>query len=307
MCKNQHDIILLWKVFFKNEFFQNSIFCDFLGGTSGRIPSCLNAPSRISQLLGDNSCSLILLCETPTYLYWDPGSEVEALLQKQRSRQQVLNAIFCETEVHSVPRLYSMIFTCWMQYHYHIYLKSFSAVAQKKSFLITQSGKSLGDQSFPMSWKGCIRRDGEVKDSYCSAAGQILYSTPCRLAVSSTGLLCSPGQLNTPSAWKNYSGSRKRNFLLRLWWLFSILLMVLNVPLVSIWDVEQQRVDEVTKLVGSLKCILYLYLAQAAKRRTPPVVFARKPRLPLRNNVWDWQACLPKCRRSWNLEMRELL
>lgn len=199
MCRNQHDIILLWKVFFKNQFFQNSVFCDFLGGTSGRIPSCLNAPSRISQLLGDNSCSLIPLCETPTYLYWDPGSEVEALLQKQQSRQQVLNAIFCETEVHSVSRLYSMIFTCWMQYHYHIYLKSFSAVAQKKSFLITQSGKSLGDQSFPMSWKGCIRRGGEVKDSYCSAAGQILYSTPCRWAAPSTGLLCSiqlqPGRL----------------------------------------------------------------------------------------------------------------
>lgn len=207
--------------------FQNSTFCDFLGGTSGRIPSWLNAPSRRSQLLGDNSCSL---CETPTYLYWNPDSEVEALSQKQRSRQQVLNAIFCEKEVHSVSRLYSMIFTCWMKYHHHIYLKSFSATAQKKSFLITQSGKSLGDQSFPMSWKGCIRRDGEVKDSSCSAAGQILYSTLCRTAASSTGLLCSPGQLNSASAWKNYSGSRKRNFLLRL---FSILLMVLNVPLVS--------------------------------------------------------------------------
>lgn len=256
--------------------------------------------------MGDNSCSLIPLCETPTYLYWDPGSEVEALLQKQWSRQQVLNAIFCETEVHSVSRLYSMIFTCWMQYHYHIYLKSFSATAQKKSFLITQSGKSSRDQSFPMSWKGSFRRDGEVKDSYCSAAGQILYSTPCRWAASSTGLLCSPSQLNTASAWKNYSGSRKRNLFLRLWQLFSILLVVLNVPLVSKYLRCGATACGWGYKISCLTRIVHLYLGQAGNHKTLPVVFAHKHQLLLRNNVWDWQVCLPKCRCSWNLEMREL-
>lgn len=86
---------------------------------------------------------------------------------------------------------------------------------------------------FPHELKGLHqeRWGGERQLLLSCRTNPVLYT--CRLAASSVGLLCSPGQLSTASAWKNYSGSRKRNFLLRLWQLFSILLMVKNVPLVS--------------------------------------------------------------------------
>lgn len=119
---------------------------------------------------------------------------------------------------------------------------------------------------FPFELKGLHRER-------CGGEGELLFS--CRTnpvlhtlqigRVPSTGLLCSHNQFNTASTWKNYSGSRKRNFLLILCQLFSILPVMLNVPLVSTWGLEQLCINEDTKLriQVSLDCTLYLYLAQA--------------------------------------------
>ena len=106
------------------------------------------------------------------------------------------------------------------------------------------------------------RRGDEGELLFSCRTNPVLYTLQIG-RVPSTGLLCSHDQFNTASTWKNYSGSRKRNFLLRLCQLFSILPMVLNVPLVSTWGLEQQCVNEDTKLVVSLHRILYLYVAQA--------------------------------------------
>lgn len=160
-----------------------------------------------------------------------------------------------------------MIFTCWMQYHYHIYLNSFSANGTKEIILNHTANLDLQDirrPKFPSELKGLHheRRGGEGELLFTCRTNPVLYTLHIG-RVPSTGLLCSRDQFRTASTWKNYSGSRKRNFLLRLCQLFSILLMVLNVPLVSTWGLEQQCMNEDTKLFVSLDCILCLYLAQA--------------------------------------------
>lgn len=116
---------------------------------------------------------------------------------------------------------------------------------------------------FPSELKG-------LHHERCGCEGELLFS--CRTnpvvrtlqtgRLPSTGLLCSHDKFNAVSTWKNYSGSRKRN-LLSLCQLFSIFGAILNMPLVSTWGLEQQCMNEDTKLVVSLNCILYLYLAQA--------------------------------------------
>lgn len=93
------------------------------------------------------------------------------------------------------------------------------------------------------------RRRGEAELLFSFQTNPVLYTLQTG-RVPSTGLLCSHDQFNIAPTWKNYSGSRKRNFLLRLCQLFSVLPMVPNVPLVSTWGLEQHCMNEDTKLVG---------------------------------------------------------
>ena len=280
-------------------------FCEVI---RGRIPSCLNAPSTVSQLW-EIIDVLWLLCVKRQHIY----VEIHGLRLKHYYKSSKVatsskcnflwdRSTFCST--FTFNDLYMLNATPLS----HLF-EFFSCYGTEEIILNHTTNLDLQvirRPKFPSELKGLHherhRGDGEL---LFSCKTNTVLDTLQTGRVPSTGLLCSQDEFNTASTWKNYSRSRKRNFLLRLCQLFSTLPMLLNVPLVSTWGLEQQRMREDTKCAVSLGCILWLYLAQAGQRKSLPVVFARKDQFPLRNHAWAQQACLPKCRRSWNLEMRE--